>query len=83
MTETAKRTPTTTLAFAKYTKSLRNEHFLRGIRFSIGWLHERADEMNDQRARAILNSAAFELGIVRRNKREQQARAALAKAKQS
>jgi hypothetical protein len=33
-----------------------------GIRWAIQWLHERANEMNDPSAKAILNSAAFNLG---------------------
>jgi hypothetical protein len=36
--------------------------FDRGIRSAITWLHERAKEMNDPHARAVLNSAAFGLG---------------------
>lgn len=33
-----------------------------GIRYAITWLHNRANEMNDPHARAIINSAAFSLG---------------------
>lgn len=33
-----------------------------GFRFAIQWLHTRAAEMNDPHARAVLNSAAFNLG---------------------
>jgi hypothetical protein len=33
-----------------------------GIRYAITWLHRRAEEMNDQHAKAVLNSAAFYLG---------------------
>lgn len=33
-----------------------------GLRWSITWLHRRAQSMNDPRAKAILNSAAFSLG---------------------
>lgn len=32
-----------------------------GIRWCITWLHKRADEMNDPKARDVLNSAAFNL----------------------
>lgn len=34
-----------------------------GIRWAITWLHKRAVEMNDRRAKAILNSAAFSMGV--------------------
>ena len=33
-----------------------------GVRFAVTWLHERAKEMNDPNAVAVLNSAAFHLG---------------------
>lgn len=33
-----------------------------GIRWTITWLHRRADSMRDQHAKNILNSAAFDLG---------------------
>lgn len=33
-----------------------------GIRFAVGWLHKRAEEMNDPCARVVLNAAAFNLG---------------------
>lgn len=36
-----------------------------GIRTAIRWLHARADEMNDGHAKAILNTAAFNLGVDR------------------
>lgn len=32
-----------------------------GIRWAIAWLHKRALEMNDPHAKAILNSAAFNM----------------------
>lgn len=37
--------------------------FERGVRACIAWLHERAREMNDPHAKAVLNSAAFNLGV--------------------
>lgn len=36
---------------------------VHGVRRAITWLHERAKEMNDMHARAILDSAAFSLGV--------------------
>lgn len=33
-----------------------------GLRYAITWLHRRAETMNDIHARAVLNSAAFDLG---------------------
>lgn len=36
-----------------------------GIRSAIRWLHLRADEMNDGHAKAVLNAAAFNLGVDR------------------
>jgi len=33
-----------------------------GVRRAITWLHERANEMNDPHAKAILDAAAFNLG---------------------
>jgi len=30
---------------------------------AIAWLHRRADTMNDNHAKAVLNSAAFNLGV--------------------
>jgi len=33
------------------------------IKWAITWLHRRAESMNDVKMVAILNSAAFELGI--------------------
>lgn len=33
-----------------------------GLRYAITWLHRRAGQMNDPHARAVLNSAAFDLG---------------------
>lgn len=37
--------------------------YYKGVRASIAWLHEHAREMNDPHARAILNAAAFALGV--------------------
>ncbi len=36
--------------------------FRDGLRYAVTWLHERAREMNDPHAKAILNTAAFHLG---------------------
>ena len=36
--------------------------FNQGVRSCIAWLHQRAAEMNDPHAKAVLNSAAFNLG---------------------
>lgn len=33
-----------------------------GIRWAITWLHERGKEMNDPHAKAVLDSAAFNMG---------------------
>lgn len=33
-----------------------------GLRYSITWLHQRANQMNDPHAKAVLNSAAYALG---------------------
>ena len=33
-----------------------------GIRLAVTWLHKRANEMNDPKAKQILDSAAFSLG---------------------
>lgn len=37
--------------------------FRDGLRFATTWLHERAREMNDPWAKAVLNTAAFNLGV--------------------
>lgn len=37
--------------------------YYSGVRASITWLHQRAASMNDPHARAILNSAGFDLGV--------------------
>lgn len=37
-------------------------HFLKGIRYAVTWLHDRAEEMNDPWAKAVLNVAADGLG---------------------
>lgn len=40
------------------------QRFKSGVRAAISWLHRRAAyEMNDPHAKAILNSAAFSLGV--------------------
>ena len=35
---------------------------LAGIRWAVTWLHKRAAEMNDPWAKALLNTAAFNMG---------------------
>lgn len=42
-----------------------------GLREAITWLHARAEEMNDPHAKAILNTAAFHLGVETAKKRRQ------------
>jgi hypothetical protein len=37
--------------------------YRRGIRRAVAWLHERAKEMNDPHAVALLNTAGFNLGV--------------------
>ena len=37
--------------------------FKDGLRWAITFIHNRALEMNDSRARTILNTAAFHLGV--------------------
>lgn len=37
--------------------------FRDGMRFAVTWLHQRANEMNDPWAKAVLNTAAFNLGV--------------------
>lgn len=34
-----------------------------GIRWAIAWLHKQSNEMNDPRAKAIINAAAHGLGV--------------------
>ncbi len=34
-----------------------------GVRYAVTWLHERARSMKDPKAREVLNSAAFNLGV--------------------
>lgn len=41
----------------------------RAIRACVAWLHRRAEEMVDPKARDILNSAAFNLGCEAAQKR--------------
>jgi len=36
--------------------------FRHGMKWAVSWLHEEAGKMNDPKARAILNEAAFHLG---------------------
>jgi hypothetical protein len=43
--------------------------FTPGIRFAITWLHKRANEMNDPKAKQVLDSAAFSLGVEHAHKR--------------
>lgn len=43
-------------------KNLRRLGKRDGLRYAINWLHQRAEAMNDEKAKAILNSAAFNLG---------------------
>lgn len=33
------------------------------VKWAIEWLHRRAKEMNDPHAQAILNTAAFNMGV--------------------
>ena len=37
--------------------------FRDGMRYAVTWLHQRANEMNDPWAKAVLNTAAFNLGV--------------------
>lgn len=37
--------------------------FRDGMRYAVTWLHDRANEMNDPWAKAVLNTAAFNLGV--------------------
>lgn len=37
--------------------------FRNGLKYAVTWLHERAGEMNDDWAKAVLNTAAFNLGV--------------------
>lgn len=48
--------------FVSYPEGERRQ-FNRGVKAAIQWLHEEAARMNDPHARAILNSAAFHLGV--------------------
>lgn len=41
----------------EYTRGRRD-----GVKWAVAWLHGRADEMNDTNAKAVLNTAAFNLG---------------------
>lgn len=38
--------------------------YRHGIQYAVTWLHHRALEMNDPWAKAVLNVAASELGII-------------------
>ena len=38
-----------------------------GIRWAIAWLHKHAGEMNDPRAKRLLNTAAFQMSIDAKN----------------
>ncbi|NVZ10566.1 hypothetical protein HW932_14975 [Allochromatium humboldtianum] len=42
-----------------------------GLREAIAWIHARAEEMNDPHAKAVLNTAAFHLGVEAAQKRRQ------------
>jgi hypothetical protein len=42
-----------------------------GLREAITWLHARAETMNDPHAKAILNTAAFHLGVEAAEERRQ------------
>ena len=48
---------------------MRSQQFQEGQRSAlkrvIEWLHRRAESMNDPNAKAILNSAAFQLGLIK------------------
>lgn len=37
--------------------------FRDGLRYAVTWLHDRAQEMSDPWAKAVLNTAAFNLGV--------------------
>ena len=52
----------TVLASASATAGHDKASFNNGIRRAITWLHDRAKEMNDPHAKAVLNSAATNLG---------------------
>lgn len=39
-----------------------------GIKWAITWLHQRAEEMNDPHAKAILNTAAFNMSTAAKDK---------------
>lgn len=41
----------------------RRNGFNAGVRASIAWLHDYARTMNDPKAQAIINTAAFSLGV--------------------
>ena len=34
-----------------------------GIRWAIAWLHKQANEMNDPKAKAIINTAAYQMSV--------------------
>lgn len=40
----------------------RHNGFRDGIRYAVTWLHQRANEMNDPWAKAVLNVTANDLG---------------------
>jgi len=54
----------------------RDNGFRDGIRYAVTWLHERAREMNDPWAKALLNVTADDLGKLGKE-RTQQAKANL------
>lgn len=50
--------------------------FHDGIRYAVSWLHDRANEMNDPWAKAVLNVTANDLGKLGKD-RKQEAKANL------
>lgn len=54
----------------------RENGFRDGIRYAVTWLHDRAKEMNDPWAKAVLNVSAADLGRLGQE-RTQQAKANL------
>jgi hypothetical protein len=37
--------------------------YRQGLRYAVTWLHHQANQMNDPWAKAVLNTAAFHLGV--------------------
>lgn len=46
--------------------------YMHGLRDAIRFLHRRADETEDHHAEQVLHSAAFALGVVKRDARVSQ-----------